>query len=369
MNPGPSRVESAADWTDALTRLGLDHLLQSWEWGQFKAAYRWQPLRLLWSGADGQPAAAAQLLFRSEGPGLTMAYCPRGPLLNWSDTGLRNRVLADLAAASRKHGAFFLKIDPALIASVSPLENAPFQALEDLPAVEADFGRAGWERSSEQVQFRNTLVLDLRPDAEAILTGMKQKTRYNIRLAGRKGVTVRRGGPDDLALLYRMFAATSLRDRFAIRGPDYYQRAWGDFFERSLAQPLVAEVEGEPVAAIIVFRFQRVAYYLYGMSLEQHREKMPNYLLQWEAIRWAKECGCTLYDFWGAPDELDERDPMYGVYRFKEGFGAALVETPGAWDLPLRPVRFAFYRLVMPPVLALMRAAGRASTRGRLDSR
>jgi peptidoglycan pentaglycine glycine transferase (the first glycine) len=361
-------ITDPAQWSRAVLKLDNPHLLQSWQWGAFKEAYGWQPLRLLWSDPEDHPVAGAQVLFRSEGPGLTMAYCPRGPLLDWRDAEVRERVLGDLGRTAQRRGAFFLKIDPALVLSYEPAADTTHTLEDVIPEIKRGLEHLGWQLSSEQVQFKNTLVLDLHPDEETLLADMKQKTRYNIRLAGRKGVTVRRGTQADFDLLFQMFAETSLRDGFAIREPAYYQRAWGDFIAESLAQPFVAEVEGDPVAAIIVFRYADTAYYLYGMSRELHREKMPNYLLQWEAIRWAKEAGCRWYDLWGAPDEIDPSDPMYGVYRFKEGFGAALVETPGAWDLPIRPFLFSLYRMVMPRLLAVMRFIGRSATRAQLEN-
>jgi len=362
------QIQDPSEWAGALQKLKHPHLLQSWEWGAFKGSYKWKPARLLWSDLDGRPAAAAQVLFRSEAPGLTMGYCPRGPLLDWGNVELRQQVLLDLRTFALKQGAFVLKIDPALVSSVTPSNASPIQPQPGLTAVEDTLLQQGWRLSAEQVQFRNTFVLDLDPGEETLLANMKQKTRYNIRLAARKGVTIRRGSLEDVDLLYRVFAETSLRDGFVIREPAYYQRAWGNFFVHELAQPFIAEVDGQPVSAIIIFRYMDDAYYLYGMSRELHREKMPNYLLQWEAIRWAKQMGCRLYDFWGAPDEIDEADPMYGVYRFKEGFGAVLVETPGAWDLPLRPVLFSSYRMLMPRILAVMRILGRSATRQQLEN-
>ena len=367
MNIRLEQIENAERWNAALYRLRSPHLLQSWEWGAFKAGYSWEPVRLLWSDRAGHPAAAAQVLFRSKGPGLTMGYCPRGPLLDWTDAVLREMVLTDLYGTARERGAFFLKLDPAIISSTAGETNGIMARQPGLREILTSMERAGYRPSDEQVQFKNTLVLDLAPDEEKLLANMKQKTRYNIRLAGRKGVSIRRGSDADLDLLYRMFAETSLRDGFVIRDPAYYQRAWGDFIQRERALPFIAEVEGEPVAAIIVFRFGEVAYYLYGMSRELHREKMPNYLLQWEAIRWAKEAGCRWYDLWGAPDELDESDPMYGVYRFKEGLGAVLVETPGAWDLPLRPARYMLYTRLMPVALSVLRFLGRRRTQQTLQ--
>src|SRR5690606_17626789 len=133
---------------------------------------------------------------------------------------------------------------------------------------------------------------------------MKQKTRYNLRLAERKGVQVRLGSVDDVDLLYSMYAQTSIRDHFVIREAGYYRSLWSSFIQAGMAEPLIAEVEGVPAAALILFRFGHKAWYLYGMSLDLHREKMPNYLLQWEAVRRSKAAGCTVYDLWGAPDEF-----------------------------------------------------------------
>jgi lipid II:glycine glycyltransferase (peptidoglycan interpeptide bridge formation enzyme) len=192
---------------------------------------------------------------------------------------------------------------------------------------------------------------------------MKPKTRYNIRLAGRKGVQVRTGVEADFGLLYRMYAETSIRDGFAIREEGYYREVWGTFLRAGLAEPLVAEVSGEPVAAVVIFYFAGKAWYLYGMSRAAHREKMPNYLLQWEAMRRAKAAGCLTYDLWGAPDHLDETDPMWGVYRFKEGLGGTVIRHVGAWDLPVRPFYYRLYTGFLPKILDWMRYRGVRRTR------
>jgi lipid II:glycine glycyltransferase (peptidoglycan interpeptide bridge formation enzyme) len=121
-------------------------------------------------------------------------------------------------------------------------------------------------------------------------------------------------------------------------------------------------VDGEAVAALIVFRFCGKAWYLYGMSRSLHREKMPNYLLQWEAMRRAKAAGCTVYDLWGAPEVFNESDPLWGVFRFKLGLGGVVHRTIGAWDLPIRPVLYRLYTHLLPRLLAIMRRRGQART-------
>ena len=133
--------------------------------------------------------------------------------------------------------------------------------------------------------------------------------------------------------------------------------------DQPVAEALIAEVDGEPVAAVIIFRFAGKAWYLYGMSRTAHRDKMPNYLLQWEAIKRAKAAGCTVYDLWGAPDEFVETDPLWGVFRFKEGLGGTVHRYLGAWDLPVNRMLYRLYTRTLPGLLDIMRKHGKASTK------
>jgi lipid II:glycine glycyltransferase (peptidoglycan interpeptide bridge formation enzyme) len=365
----PSLVHDVEEWNRRLLALPGAHLLQSWQWGELKSHYGWQAARWLWTGDAGKPAAAAQVLRRQLTglKGISVLYVPRGPCLDYADASLRQEVFRDLQDMARRGGAIFLKIDPAVEIGRG-LPGSPEPAEEPSAAtLTSHLHTAGWRFSPEQIQFRNTLTLDLRQGDDALLATMKPKTRYNIRLAERHGVRVREGRLEDLDLLYRMYAETSLRDGFVIRHEGYYQEAWGSFMRAGLAQPLIAELEGAPVAGLIVYRFGPTCWYLYGMSREAHREAMPNHILQWEAIRWARAHGCTVYDFWGAPDRLGPDDPMWGVYRFKEGFGAELIRTLGAWDYPARPTLYAVYTRLLPRLLELLRARGRRQTARSLE--
>jgi peptidoglycan pentaglycine glycine transferase (the first glycine) len=347
-----------ADWDSRLAALPYSHLLQSWTWGEFKSGYGWQPRRLGWDMPGGP--AAAQVLRRSGPGGARVLYVPKGPALDWEKPVVRSQVLDDLEALARRERAIFIKIDPdAAIATGQPGAEQPAEAGQQL---QAELARRGWAASAEQIQFRNTVVLDLRAGEAAVLAGMRQKTRYNVRLAERRGVKVRAGSAADIDLLYRMYAETSVRDGFVIRSLEYYRDAWGRFMQAGLAQPLVAEVDGEPVGGLVVFRFGQTAWYLYGMSREAHREKMPNHLLQWHAIRWALSHGCTRYDFWGAPDEFVESDPLWGVWKFKEGFGGEVVRQVGAWDYAPSRLMYRLYTTLLPRVLDVMRRRGRQDT-------
>ncbi len=357
----------APTWNAHIAALPGAHILQSYEWGQFKGQFGWEPIHQLWQDDAGRVQAAALILQRTVpllgfAARLRVLYVPRGPLLDWSDAPLRARVLRDLQALARRRGAIFLKIDPEVILGTGvpgtpeAAESAlGWQVVDDLQA-------GGWRYSSDQIQFRNTVWLDLAPTEDEWLARMKQKARYNLRLAQKKGVTARRGGPEDLGLLYRMYAETALRDGFTIRGEHYYQALWGQFMQKGLAQALVAEVEGQPVGAVLLFTFAGRAWYLFGMSRPEHREKMPNYLLQWEAMRVAKAAGCTNYDLWGAPDVFDESDSMWGVFRFKEGLGGQVVRTVGAWDFPANALTYRLYTQTLPRILNWMRRRGNAET-------
>ena len=403
---------SPAEWNGRIASLPGSHLLQTWEWGQVKARYGWKPMGMVWDETsagiwepalvkfqpfdpsikeksapyDGYtqtaaasiprfPSAAALLLqrnlpIRGFAAQMHILYIPKGPILDWSNRALRQKVFDDIQSLARQSRAIFTKIDP----DVHLGEGVPGQ-----PGVQEDatgqeiitfLGERGWCFSAEQIQFRNTVMIDLSPSEDILLGSMKQKTRYNIRLAERKGVTVRVGRPDDWGLLYRMYAQTSLRDGFVIRDEGYYRTVW-DIFSRNtmdaagmpVVEPLIAEVAGEAVAAVIIYLFADKAWYLSGMSADAHREKMPNYLLQWEAIRRAKAAGCHVYDLWGAPEIFSESDPLWGVYRFKEGLGGKVVRTQGAWDYPLSPTVYRLYTQILPRFLDVLRRRGNERTR------
>lgn len=379
-NYGPS------DWNRIILNLSYPHLLQTWEWGEFKSQFGWNSEQLVWY-KDDRVAATAMVLKRSlQIPFIrnfaTILYVPKGPNMDWNDTDLCYQVLRDISDYAKSNRALFLKIDPEIILESALPGNQDHKNYPHHELVKKMLENNNWLFSSDQIQFQNTLVIDLTPNEDELLANMKQKTRYNVRLASRKGVEVRKGSLEDIGLLYQMYAETALRDGFTIRNEGYYSNVWGKFIKNSMdeeriesntkvnvlpiAEPLIAEVDGEPVAAVIIFRFARKAWYLYGMSRTLHREKMPNYLLQWEAIKRAKEAGCHTYDLWGAPDKLIESDPLWGVYRFKEGLGGKVVKYIGAWDFPNRPVFYSLYISILPRILNLMRIRGRRATKSSL---
>lgn len=318
-----------AEWDDFVAAHPHGSLLQTTAWARLKNNFGWSSQRV-WLRQGGQLQAGAQMLIKSVGFGLArVGYIPHGPLVNWQDTQ-QVRVLfdqLDMAAYQRRVG--FVKLEPLL--------------WQDEPAA------AHWDNvcqiyqlqtAVDTIQPPRTMLVDLRPSPDDILAAMKQKTRYNIRLAERKGVAVRLGTEADLPAFMQLMRITGERDGFGIHAPQYYRRAYEVFAPNDVAL-LLAEYEKRPLAAVMVFKNGPRAAYLYGASSSEERSRMPNYAVQWAAICWAKEHGCTTYDLWGVPDALLEEleaqfeqrsDGLWGVYRFKRGFGGLLRRTVGPAD-------------------------------------
>jgi peptidoglycan pentaglycine glycine transferase (the first glycine) len=318
-----------AEWDAFLARHPGAHLLQSAAWGKLKSAFGWGVAHVL--GPSG--VAGAQLLFRRLPLGFSLAYIPKGPLGDLASPAGRE-LLGEIDRVCRERRAIFLKVEP--------------DAWETAGQTPPD----GFQPGLQEIQPRRTLLVDLSGDEAALLGRMKQKTRYNIRLAQKKGVQVHPS--DDLNTFYSLMQVTGQRDRFGVHSLDYYRRAYELFHPSRACELLLADLDGEPLGGLMVFAWGERAWYLYGASSDRRREAMPTYLLQWEAMRWARGQGCTSYDLWGVPDadeasleaQFSQRsDGLWGVYRFKRGFGGQLLRSQGPWDRVYQPLGYALYRL------------------------
>lgn len=312
------------EWNQFLANHPNAHLLQMGEWGELKKDFGWKPVRVV-SGN-----VAAQILFRRLPLGFTIGYIPK-PLPGndlQSDEFWR-----EIDSICKRNNAVFLKIEPDFWSDESP-----------------DSWRMTLRVSPHNIQPPRTIIVSIREDEEQILSRMKQKTRYNIRLAEKKGVTVRAW--DDLDAFHRMMIVTGQRDGFGVHTKDYYRRAYDLFHPKGACELLVAEYEGKPLASLMVFANGRRAWYVYGASNNEERNRMPAYLIQWEAIRWAKARGCEEYDLWGVPDEDEEtleaqfetrREGLWSVYRFKRGFGGEIKRAAQALDRVYNPLLYWAY--------------------------
>jgi peptidoglycan pentaglycine glycine transferase (the first glycine) len=347
-------------WNDTIRTLPYAHILQTEEWGEFKRrSTGWTPDKILLRDQRDTVVGGALVLTRRIGP-LAVMYVPKGPMLDHYDPLLLNQMLARLEGLAKSHRAIWLKIDPDVIAARGE-PGQPDSAKEPGGAqVIGTLKKRGWRYSDSQVQFRNTITIDLTRSEDELLAAMGQGKRRKVRYGPKHGVAVRAATPDDLPLLYRLYAETGQRDGFLTRPYEYYADEWGTMLRAGLAHALIAEVNGRAVAHVILFHFGRKCWYFYGASVSdgEMRKLMPTDLLQWEAMRWAKAQGYAVYDLWGAPNEFTESDPMWGVYQFKRDFGGTVVQHIGAWDYAPLPPLYALYTRVMPRILDLMR--GRA---------
>jgi peptidoglycan pentaglycine glycine transferase (the first glycine) len=303
-------------WNEAMLCAPQADLLQGWEWGEFKRLTGWQPRRIA-ALRNGRPVAGVQVLSRRV-MGVRSAYAPRGPW--WHDA----EALEALVRFTRRKLAW----------------HAPFLRTDPLVEDGAPLLRLGFHLAPRQIQPKASIVVDLTRSPEDILNGFDRQVRYNVRLADRKGVEVSRGGVESVEEFWNLLTATATRKNFAERDLSYFQRLveiYGDG-----APIFLARREGELLYGALIVAYGHLAYYLYGAS-GGDRSAKPSELVQYQAMLWAKERGVTRYDMWGIPAHPTEDNPLYGVYRFKSGFGGQVVSYAGALDLPLVPVagRFA----------------------------
>jgi hypothetical protein len=262
----------------------------------------------------------------------TLGYVPFGPALE-PESG-RGELLSRLAGAVRPH----LPANTLLLRFDLPWERG---------GDAGDLCRSDVRKSRDDIQPPSTVVVDLAPPLDSILAAMKTKTRYNIRLAAKKGVIVREGAEEDIDAWYELYRETSRRDRIAIHAKDYYAdllKLSGTYDGcRPSVKLLLAFADGELLAGNIVVFWKAAAVYLTGASSGAKRNLMPTYALQWEAIRMAKAAGCTSYDLYGVPPRPDPGHPMIGLYQFKTGFSDRVRERWGTWDVPYLRAGHALY--------------------------
>lgn len=340
------------------------HFLQTRFWASFKAMHGWTPYFFEGTATKADNSSInfnITVLVRKLKSFISIAYIPLGIELPkaaretlasdseqkalYTDEYLL--LLQDTARELKKllpPAVFCIRFDP-------PIEFFTNEEREEYLRMykKADDGeKICLKKSPTDVQPPDTVLLSLDKTEEELLSAMKPKWRYNIRLAEKKGVTVRAAGAESIDSFYKVFMETAARDRIAVHGKDYYKSllelsADGAHVKTTL---YIAEHEGETLAGIITLFTDTEAVYLYGASSDNKRNLMPAYLLQWTAIQDAKKFGSKVYDFYGIPPTDDEHHPMHGLYRFKTGFGGTVVHRAGSFDMPVKPVLYAFYILL-----------------------
>ncbi|MDF1515215.1 MAG: peptidoglycan bridge formation glycyltransferase FemA/FemB family protein [Anaerolineae bacterium] len=319
-------------WDQFTAHHPAGNILQTCRWGRLKTEFGWS------SEVVREQVGGALILYKNLPLKLgKIAYIPRGPVVDWQDTTAVHSVLASVEQAARSNKAWALWVEPEVLRAVSPGELLQLE---------------GYHRWNRTIQPPSTIIVDISVEEAIILGRMKSKTRYNIRLAERKGVQIRHGSLDNLDAFYALMQETGQRDKFGIHSKAYYQRLLEIFSPDGQAKLIFATVDGTPTAAVIIMALGTKAWYIAGASSNKHRNLMPTYAVQWAAMQWAKARGCHTYDLWGVPDadeptlesEFTQRsDGLWGVYRFKRGFGGDLVRYTGMWQKSLHP----FYKVGM----------------------
>lgn len=337
-------TEADEKWDAFVKKHPHGSLLQTAIWARLKSRFGWTSKRVTVK-EEGQIVAGAQMLFKSYAWGtIKIAYIPHGPLVDWNNQELVDVLFNQIDTAAWQDRASIVKFEPLIWA-------------DDFDA--ADFDRVNHTLNNatptDSIQPPRTVRIDISKTEEEILAAMKQKTRYNIRLSAKKGVTIRRGTRHDLPMFNQMMFLTSKRNGFGVHDPKYYEVAYDQFneFAPGSVALFIAEKDGEPLAGVMVFAWGKQGSYLYGASGNTGRELMPTYGVQWEAIKWAKAQGCTYYDMWGVPDYDKEHleanfqgknEGLWGVYRFKRGWGGDLIRTVGPADRVYNNLTYRIYK-------------------------
>jgi lipid II:glycine glycyltransferase (peptidoglycan interpeptide bridge formation enzyme) len=315
---------------DAAVRSCGGHLLQSWRWGAFKQQFGWDVERIAVQSSGG--AALAQVLFRKRA-GMSIGYIPRGPVWPPDDLAAFGELWARLDEVARRQRALTIIVEPD-----RPLPELPGEGVRLV-------------RGSEPIQPARTVKVELLDD-QSLIDQMHPKTRYNVRLAKRRGVTTRIAERSDHSIdrFYEMLRDTASRNVFAVHAPNYYCE-----FLRVFANDAClafAEVDGKPVAGAVAAVFGDEAIYMYGASSTRERAHGAAFLLQHDVMRWARSRGAQRYDLWGIPEydpdssvsESGDRlaastgNDRRGLYEFKTRFGGQIIRYPPPLERVYHPL-------------------------------
>jgi len=337
------------EWNESLASLPNAHLLQTWEWAELKRETGWAPHRIAFE-RDGSTVAAASVSIRRIGQTqVGVAYCQKGPALDYDDLPLFSEVLGRLAARARRERCIFIKIDP----DVESRNRAAAEAMR----------RAGYVPAAQQVQTRSTVLVDLRGDDKELQRRMSATWRRYVNKAEREGVVVRAGTVQDIPRFFELMQETERRQDYVIRPLHYYRAAFEKLRAAGIAELFLGDVDGTAQAAVLACRLGRRAWYLYGGASPTGLKSRAAYLLQWHTMRWARDAGCDTYDMWGAPDDPEDKDdPLAGVYYLKRGFGGRHVRMVGVFDYVVSPGLYALWERALPRYLALLRRLSRSGS-------
>ena len=327
--------ETEQEYTEFLESHERCNFQQSLEWGKVKT--NWIKEVVLAEDENHKIIGSICVWIRKMPIFGNMMYSSRGPVCDIHDKKVLEQLTDGIKELGKKYNAFVLRIEPDIKKDDQEFRKIVEEIGYKIKDDAKDF--------KDEIQPRFVFRLDIKGKTEdEVLAGCHQKTRYNIRLAKRKAVVVKEGTREDLKDFHKIMIETGSRDGFIIRSLDYFEKMYDELAPKHM-KLLMAYYEDKPISGIIPIMYGNKTWYLYGASSNQHRNLMPNYLLQWEMIRQAIQNKCDIYDFRGVSGVVDETHPQYGLYRFKKGFGAEFTEFIGEVYWPFKPLTYKLYKI------------------------
>ncbi len=322
------------EYENFIKKCDKGHFSQSVLWAKVKTDWKFEAVIV--RNADGEIEGTLGILVRPVPVfKATMMYSPRGPVCDIHNKEIMKKLFDGANQIAKKYGAYIFKIDPDVKSDDKEFLGICHEIGLTLPKDSKNF-----EGIQPRYVFR--LYLEGRDD-EQLMASFHQKTRYNIRVAIKKGVTVKLAGRDEIKDFHRIMLETGIRDNFVIRTAEYFERLFDCLGDH--ARLYMAYLDGNPIAGTIAIHYGNKVWYLYGASSNAHRNVMPNYLLQFEMIKWAVEVGADIYDFRGVSGDISEDNPLYGLYKFKKGFNGEFTEFVGEMSIIYRPFMNTFLKI------------------------
>lgn len=309
---------------------------QSLEWAEIKKP-NWTPEVILAEDEENNIIGSLCVLIRKMPIFGNIMYSSRGPVCNIHDIAVMKQLTDGAKELAKKYNAMALRIEPDIESEDQVFRDVVTNLGYKIKDDAKDF--------KDEIQPRYVFRLDIKGKSEEeIMAGFHQKWRYNIRLATKKGVEVKEGTREDLKDFHKIMLETGNRDGFITRPLEYFEKMYDNMVPTGHMKLLMAYYEGKPISGVIPILYGNKTWYLYGASSNQHRNLMPNYLLQWEMIKMAIARKDDMYDFRGVSGVVDESHPQYGLYRFKKGFGAKFTEFIGEIYIPYKPLTYKLYK-------------------------
>lgn len=329
--------------TDEKSKQEYEKFLQTHERCNFQQSTRWAKVKSNWKNEivlaednKGNIIGSLSILIRKIPIFGNIMYSSRGPVCDIHNEKVLAQLTEGAKELAKKYNAIVLKIEPDIESKDEEFRNIVERIGYKIKDDAKNF--------REEIQPRYVFRLDIKGKTEdEVFANFHSKTRYNIRLATKKGVTIKEGTRDDLKDFHRIMVETGARDGFIIRSLEYFEKMYDELAPDHM-KLLMAYHEDKPISGVIPIMYGNKTWYLYGASSNEHRNLMPNYLLQWEMIKMAIARKSDIYDLRGVSGVVDENHPQYGLYRFKKGFGAEFTEFLGEMYIPFKPLKYNLYK-------------------------